>query len=179
MKIPFKGGELALVLERGPMNDTRIRLDGQRLVVRVSSIYGDPEGACKHVTEKVTQWLKGQARLAISLEIERQRENFKFEYKDLRIKDTKSRWGSCSSAGNLNFSWRLILAKPEAIQYLVTHETAHLSEMNHSKEFWKLVDSRMANHEAVKGYLKAEGRRLMAWQLPWESLLEQARQLWK
>lgn len=168
-----------MVLEKSPMNVTRIKLEDGCLLVRVSSIYAEANGAAEHVAERLEHWLRSQARLAICQEVERQRQSFDFKYEEIRIKDTKSRWGSCSSMGNLNFSWRLILAKPEAIEYLVTHETAHLSEMNHSKDFWGLVEGRMRDYERVKAYLKEEGRRLMAWRLPREEILEKARQLWK
>lgn len=59
------------------------------------------------------------------------------KFKDVRFKDTRSRWGSASSAGNLSFSWRIIMAPIEVVRYLVAHEVAHLRHMNHSKVFWQ------------------------------------------
>jgi predicted metal-dependent hydrolase len=57
------------------------------------------------------------------------------------VRDTKSRWGSCSSSGNLSFSWRLIFAPTAIVDYVVAHEVAHLAEMNHSPRFWRLVET--------------------------------------
>jgi hypothetical protein len=59
----------------------------------------------------------------------------------IAVRDTKSRWGSCSSKGNLSFSWRLIFAPGEVVDYVVAHEVAHLAEMNHGPRFWRLVDT--------------------------------------
>ena len=57
------------------------------------------------------------------------------------VRDTKSRWGSCSSAGSLSFSWRLVMAPEAVIDYVVAHEVAHLAEMNHGPRFWRLVET--------------------------------------
>ncbi len=59
----------------------------------------------------------------------------------ISVRDPKSRWGSCSSSGNLSFSWRLIFAPADVVDYVVAHEVAHLVEMNHGPRFWRLVDS--------------------------------------
>jgi len=76
------------------------------------------------------------------------------------IKEQKSRWGSCSSKGNLNFNWRLSMAPPEVIEYIVVHEMCHLVHMNHSKEFWTLVESMVPDHKKHKEWLKTNGRML-------------------
>ena len=60
---------------------------------------------------------------------------YNFKYNKISIKDTKSRWGSCSSAGNLNFNYRIFLLEPEQMDYVIIHEMCHLQEMNHSKKF--------------------------------------------
>ncbi len=179
MKIPFKGTELSLELEKSPFGTTKVRANNDKLVVQVSSIFRDPDEIVDEVIKRVNLWLRAQARLAVTKEVEKQRNKFGFDYNEIRIKDTKSRWGSCSSANNLNFSWRLILAKPKVIQYLVTHETAHLTEMNHSDDFWRLVKNRMEDFNEVKNYLKVEGGRLMAWRLDSPKILEKAKLLWK
>ena len=70
------------------------------------------------------------------------------------IREQKTRWGSCSSKGNLNFNWKLIMAPPEALDYVVIHELCHLYEFNHSPRFWALVSSHMPDYEAWKQWLK-------------------------
>ena len=75
----------------------------------------------------------------------------------IAIRDQKSRWGSCSRKGNLNFNWKLIMAPPEALDYVVVHELCHLYEFNHSPRFWALVEAQMPDYEAWKKWLKAHG----------------------
>ena len=84
------------------------------------------------------------------------------------IKDQKTRWGSCSSKGNLNFSWRIALAPDFVRDYLVAHEVAHLAEMNHGPNFWatcdRLCTQGKAQRLAAEHWLKAQGREIMALQ---------------
>lgn len=72
----------------------------------------------------------------------------------IAIRDQKSRWGSCSSKGNLNFNWKLIMAPPDVLDYVVIHELCHLHEFNHSPRFWQLVYARMPDYESWKKWLK-------------------------
>ena len=81
-------------------------------------------------------------------------------YNRITIREQKTRWGSCSSAGNLNFNWKLILAPPQALDYVVVHELCHLHEFNHSPRFWRLVESQMPDYEAWKKWLKIHGSEL-------------------
>ena len=76
------------------------------------------------------------------------------------IRDQKSRWGSCSQKGNLNFNWKLIMAPPQALDYVVIHELCHLYEFNHSPRFWALVSAQMPEYEVWKKWLKTHGRDL-------------------
>lgn len=73
----------------------------------------------------------------------------------IAIRDQKSRWGSCSQKGNLNFNWKLIMAPPQALDYVVVHELCHLHEFNHSPRFWALVAAQMPDYEVWKKWLKA------------------------
>jgi predicted metal-dependent hydrolase len=74
------------------------------------------------------------------------------------IRDQKTRWGSCSSLKNLNFNWKLIMAPPEALDYVVIHELCHLYEFNHSPKFWERVRRWQPDYEAWKRWLKDNGR---------------------
>lgn len=76
---------------------------------------------------------------------------------DIRLKDQKSRWGSCSSKGNLNFNWRLAMADDQVIEYIVVHELCHLVHMNHSQAFWNLVESHLPGYEGHRAWLKTNG----------------------
>ena len=78
----------------------------------------------------------------------------------IAIRDQKSRWGSCSSKGNLNFNWKLIMAPPQALDYVVIHELCHLWEFNHSPRFWDRVRSFMPDYEIWKKWLKVHSSNL-------------------
>ena len=78
------------------------------------------------------------------------------------VKDQRTRWGSCSAQGNLNFNWRLTLAPREVLDYVVVHELAHLVEMNHGKAFWRLVSRWCPDHKAQRRWLRRNAETL--WQ---------------
>lgn len=84
-------------------------------------------------------------------------------YGSLTLRDTRSRWGSCSTAGGLMFSWRLILAPPEVLGYVAAHEVAHLVEMNHSPAFWRVVASLCPDYRHHRAWLRREGQNLHAY----------------
>lgn len=81
----------------------------------------------------------------------------------LTLRDTRSRWGSCSSAGRLMFSWRLIFAPPEVLQYVAAHEVAHLEHMDHSPVFWRVVERLYGDHRPARSWLRREGATLHRW----------------
>lgn len=76
------------------------------------------------------------------------------DYGRITIREQKTRWGSCSSKGNLNFNWKLVLLAPELLDYVVVHELAHRREMNHSKNFWKIVEAELPDYRERRRRLK-------------------------
>lgn len=81
-------------------------------------------------------------------------------YGPISLRDPRSRWGSCSSAGRLMYSWRLIMAPPAVLDYVAAHEVAHLVEMNHAPAFWSVVASLMPGYAAQRGWLRRHGDQL-------------------
>lgn len=79
----------------------------------------------------------------------------------IAVRDQKTRWGSCSSRGNLNFNWRLMLAPPRVLDYVVVHELCHRKEMNHSKAFWRAVETVLPDYKELRKWLKDNGRTLV------------------
>lgn len=81
--------------------------------------------------------------------------------KKINIKDQKTRWGSCSSLGNINYNWRIVMAPNNIIDYLVIHELAHLIQPNHSINFWKIVEKYCPHYQNCRNWLKVNGPILM------------------
>lgn len=82
---------------------------------------------------------------------------------DVRVRDTKSRWGSCAEDGNLSFCWRLVFAPREVIDYVVAHEVAHLVHFDHSPAFWRLCDRLSVDMAYGRDWLKEYGQTLMSY----------------
>lgn len=78
----------------------------------------------------------------------------------ISIRDTRSRWGSCSAAGRISFSWRIAMAPPEVQDYLAAHEAAHLVEMNHSARYWSVLAGLLPDHARHRAWLRQHGRDL-------------------
>lgn len=79
---------------------------------------------------------------------------------NISIRDQKTRWGSCSAKGNLNFNWRLMLAPPRVLDYVVVHELCHRKEMNHSKAFWNAVEMVLPDYKELRKWLRDNGNSL-------------------
>lgn len=84
-------------------------------------------------------------------------------YRAIALRDTKSRWGSCSHDGRLMFSWRLAMAPPEVLDYVAAHEVAHLAHMDHSPRFWATVEGLVPDWRPRRDWLRREGGGLMLW----------------
>jgi predicted metal-dependent hydrolase len=117
-------------------------------------------GGVEHVDRRVSDFLKREARHDLQRSAEAYADELGVKVKRLSIRDQSSRWGSCTSAGSLSFSWRLILAPPYVLDYLAAHEVAHLVEMNHSARFWRVVARVCGSVERAKVWLDTHGNDL-------------------
>jgi predicted metal-dependent hydrolase len=118
-------------------------------------------GAGEHLPRRVRDYLKAEARREIAQRAAPLARQVGRPHGRITIRDTASRWGSCSAKGDLSFSWRLILAPERVLQYVVAHEVAHLRQMNHSPRFWALVDQLVDDAETPKAWLRHHGASLM------------------
>ena len=118
--------------------------------------------ACEpaHVARRVRDFLVREARRDLMEAVERYAERMGERPARITLRDTRSRWGSCTARRELNFSWRLILAPPMVLDYLVAHEMAHLREMNHSARFWALLRDLCPAVDAAEAWLKRSGSSL-------------------
>jgi predicted metal-dependent hydrolase len=109
---------------------------------------------------KTMAFLKLLARDRLSQASDRYAATLGRPYKRLTLRDTRSRWGSCSADGQLMYSWRLIMAPPQVLDYVAAHEIAHLAEMNHSPDFWAVVERLFPAHRSCRTWLRENGDRL-------------------
>jgi predicted metal-dependent hydrolase len=112
----------------------------------------------KHNVKKVFKaWYRDQARQVIGERAAILAVLYQLFYKDIHITSAQTRWGSCSRRGSLNFSWRLVMAPLDIIDYVITHELAHLKIPNHSSDFWKYVEKLSPNYRVLRKWLKENG----------------------
>jgi predicted metal-dependent hydrolase len=122
-------------------------------------IYSRPE----HLSRRIKDFLKEKAREVLLEATAAKLTDLSLKMTEVRIIDPKTRWGSCSPDGRMMFSWRLILAPPEVLDYVVAHEVAHRIHMNHSRKFWALCASLTTDAGASRRWLRKNGNALMAY----------------
>lgn len=123
-------------------------------------------GDLAHQPRRLYDWLRAEALDDLKARSDFHATRLGVQVKQVRLRSQSSRWGSCSSTGNINYNWRLILAPPFVLDYVAAHEVAHLIEMNHSAAFWSCVTRTLPDMERGRAWLKAHGRELMSWQAP-------------
>jgi predicted metal-dependent hydrolase len=130
-----------------------------RIVEGEIRVRGDPA----HLARQVRDHLVTAARAELAPRARRLAARIGRNVARVNVRDTRSRWGSCSGRGNLSFSWRLILAPDPVLEYVVAHEVAHLVEMNHGPRFWALVGSLVSDSTGPRAWLKQNRNRLLAY----------------
>ena len=117
-------------------------------------------GGAVHTKRRIEDWLRKQARECFTELADQFCTQLAVTRRRLTIRDTKSRWGSCSSDGAIMLSWRLIMAPPHAYRYVVAHEVAHLVHLDHSPAFWRIVDQLVDNRASATQWLEQHGNAL-------------------
>lgn len=105
-------------------------------------------------------WYKKRARAVLTERVEFFAYEHGFKVEKIRLSSARTRWGSCSTKGTLNFTWRLVMAPLEVIDYVVVHELCHLKELNHSKAFWAQVQTILPDYKVRRKWLKDNGAKL-------------------
>ena len=153
--LPFRGGTLLLV-HRPSIRATRLRqADGEGPVLEVG-------GEAAFMGRRVRDFLARQARADLMDAVARHATTVGKQPRAIAIKDTVSRWGSCTADRRLSFSFRIVMAPPSVLDYLAAHEVAHFVHMNHSAEFWALCRALCPHTQESRRWLKAEGTALQA-----------------
>jgi predicted metal-dependent hydrolase len=117
-------------------------------------------GGAQHLARRVRDFLKREAKHDLTEATKRHAAVLDVAIERIGVRDTASRWGSCSSDGALSYSWRLIFAPAFVLDYLAAHEVAHCRELNHSVRFWRVVDQLTPERRRAEAWLKAHGNSL-------------------
>lgn len=134
-----------------PGSGRRIHLHDDALIV---------PGAPGTAPKRVQAWLKTRARDRLAAASDHYAQTIGRNYTRLTLRDTRSRWGSCTHDCGLMYSWRLILAPADVLDYVAAHEVAHLAEMNHSRAFWDIVARLCPGYVAPRRWLREKGAEL-------------------
>ena len=135
----------------------RLLKPGQGRAVTLGTDAIEVPGAAERVPARVQGWLRTLARDRLAEASDRHAAALGRPYTKLTLRDTRSRWGSCTADGALMYSWRLVLAPPEVLDYVAAHEVAHLAEMNHSGAFWAVVERLYGDWRPARNWLRDEG----------------------
>jgi len=153
-KTPFIDGQSfnlmgkRIVICHDPDNLGGVKLINKTLLV---------SGKVEHISRRIKDWLKKYAHDILANKVRSMAADLDASFGRISIRDNRSSWGSCSSKGNIAFSWRLIMAPEPVVNYMVAHEVAHLVHLNHSRDFWNTVDSLVANYQESKNWLRTNG----------------------
>ena len=120
-------------------------------------------GETEHLARRVRDFLARLAREELARRARLYAAQIGKPIASVTVRDTKSRWGSCSSAGALSFSWRLVMTPEAVLDYVVAHEVAHLAEMNHGPRFWKLVRTMVPDPATPRAWLKRHRTELLSY----------------
>ncbi len=142
--VPFEGTDIRV--NTAPVRTARLESG----ILLVPERYGT-------AGRQVMTFLKRQAGLRLRAACDAYAAEVGRPYGRITLRDTRSRWGSCSSRGDLMFSWRLIMAPRDVLDYVVAHEIAHLVHMDHSARFWSEVERIFPGYETQRGWLRAHG----------------------
>lgn len=142
--IPFEGATLRITQGAGRL----VQVQDDLLLV---------PGATDRAAARIAGFLKQTARDRLAAASDHYAAMLGRPYTRLTLRDTRSRWGSCTSDGGLMYSWRLVMAPPEVLAYVAAHEVAHLAEMNHSDAFWSVVTKLYGDYRVPRRWLRDKG----------------------
>ncbi len=141
----YLGVDLQLsLIEHDDQKHASVRRYEDRLQVKLPQAYMDNSG---FVRAAIENYYRGEAKAYLPQRVKELAESRGFVYRNVRIKNQKTRWGSCSAKHNLNFNMRLMMAPPDAIDSVIIHELCHLKVLSHSKAFWNLVEKHCPDYK--------------------------------
>ena len=154
----YAPGEMFLYL--GAMYPLEI-VNGQKKHLLLDEKFKLAESAQSEAGVVFEHWYRERARQVLNERVNFYAHQNDFQCKSIGITSARTRWGSCSATGSLNFSWRLIMAPLEVVDYVVVHELVHTVFHNHSERFWRKVEAIMPDYKEPRKWLKHNGQRLL------------------
>ncbi|MBM2811282.1 MAG: hypothetical protein HW416_2041 [Chloroflexi bacterium] len=156
----YLGDPLQLCLERGSVRAPRADLDGQRLTVILPQRIGEDSQRAA-VERALTRWYVGCALADFEERVRAWATACELAPSGLLVRNQRTRWGSCSRDGVLRLNWRLVMAPPSVVDYVVVHELAHMRVPNHSAAFWAEVERFLPDYRERRAHLKRIGPQLV------------------
>ena len=156
--LPYLGRNVRVIVEPADVRSPEVRFDHWRFRITAPKALGDEERD-QSIRSAITGWYLHRATERLEAAVERWRRRMGLGDKSrILVRDQRRRWGSCAFDGTLRFNWRLVMLKPDLMEYVVVHELAHLTHRNHSKDFWSLVsellpDAQQRRHQLREGAL--------------------------
>jgi len=147
---PYLGESIPLRIMPG--SGASLRFDGSAFTL--------VDGGKTQAANLFGKWYRKQARRVFTERVRFYARQNGFEYSKIRISSAHTRWGSCSSKGTLSFTWRLVMAPLDIIDYVIVHELTHLHHPNHSKDFWRSVEAILPDYKSRRKWLKDHGATL-------------------
>ncbi len=149
----YLGKEYKLkIVENNITKKPNVRFEEELMVLEISD---NPDK--EKIKSVLKKWYISKARELLAERIRIYSPLIGLSPKKLAVKEQKTRWGSCSSKGNINLNWKLVMSPLPVADYVVIHELCHLKEMNHSKKFWGIVEAIMPDYKVYRKWLKENG----------------------
>jgi predicted metal-dependent hydrolase len=159
-RLPYLGEQLPLYVDEGPVRRVRVALEGESFRVSVPPGLGE-EARATAIERGVIDWYRERAQEHLAARAEFWSGHLDCTPTRVLARDQRSRWGSCSADGTLRFNWRLIMADPELIDYVVVHELTHTLVRNHSAAFWAALAKTMPDYRSHRSRLRDFGSQMV------------------
>lgn len=153
--LPYCGEKRVLTVVREDRKRAKVSSTMDRIVLAVPY---EADYECRR--SALEKWYRREAAKIIEERASEYAKELSVSFRGIHMKDTKSRWGSCSGKGNLNFNWRLVMAPLPVLDYVVVHELCHLRYMDHAAHFWELVAAVCPAYQQYRKWLKEHGESL-------------------
>jgi predicted metal-dependent hydrolase len=160
VEVPFGGPPLVVVPRRVGRSEVERFLADKRDWIERQLASQQPQLELPRLTEARA---RGQVRFHAGAIATLESARLGVSFQRIRVAGQRTRWGSCSSRGTLSFNWRLALAPPEVLDYVVVHEVCHLREPNHSRRFWRLLEEVRPTYREQLAWLREHGPELLAY----------------